>query len=59
MDEYNMTPADVVQRSKQYDEDGKGISKVNMSQWLYIHTKHKENCNIIYTVQCESKLFDG
>ncbi len=34
MDEYNMTPADVVQRSKQYDEDGKGISKVNMSQWL-------------------------
>ena len=34
MDEQNLTSADVVQRSKLYDEEGKGVSKVNMSQWL-------------------------
>ena len=32
MNEQNLTPADVVQRSKLYDEEGKGVSKVNMSQ---------------------------
>ena len=34
MDENGFTPADVVQRSKQFDDEGKGVSKVNMSQWL-------------------------
>ena len=34
MDEQGFSPTDVVQRSKLYDEEGKGVSKVNMSQWL-------------------------